>query len=1159
MDGFARIDKLFSSVKEKGMHAVAITDHGTMFGAVSFFKKAKESGVKPIIGIEVYVAPGGVEQQTRERNHLILLAKNEAGYRNLCKLCTKGFAEGFYYKPRVDLRMLRTFSEGIVCLSGCKYGSVSQALLSHDLRAATASAEELRSIFGEDFYLEMQMHGDPDEVLINRGMVYLSKQLGIPVAATNDVHYIEKSDAKAHDILLCIQTNKRYLERDRMKFPSEEFYLKGPEEMAELFAEVPEAIENTVRIAEKCEFEFRFDQQHLPKFVKDADLRVCCEQRLRDKIAAGLFDDSEEVLRERLEYELKTIGDMGYSDYMLIVQDFIDAARKKGIAVGPGRGSAGGSLVAYLLDITEVNPMKHHLIFERFLNPERVSMPDIDVDFEDERRSEVIDYVRDLYGHDHVSHISTFGTLAARAAIRDVGRVLDIPNFTVDKLAREIPAVPSMTLDVAREENPAIQKMLEDEELLHLYELASELEGIPRHVSTHAAGVVITERATDEYMPLYHGNATQYTMNAVADLGLLKMDFLGIRTLSVVKHAVERIVRRGGLLASGYPNPLDEPRKEVFELLQSGNTIGLFQLESTGFRRFIRKLKPRNLEDIVAAISLYRPGPMQSIPTYLANRESGTWGYAIPELAPILDDTCGVVIYQEQVMRIARDLAGYSYGRSDVLRNAMSKKKREVMEREKPIFIDGMVRKGIDAGKAAELFEELTEFAKYAFNKTHAVGYSILAYRTAYLKTFYPLEFMAALLTSVQGFKTLLTKYIGECKRMGIRLLPPCVNRSTSEFEIEEGALRWSFVSVKHVGVSFADALCEARGERPFRDFYDFAERMPSGELRKNQLEALILVGAFDSMGYTRTQLMGQYEGIVKHTANKKRDVGEGQLNFFSTGEIARPALYPAKEFRAEDKAAYEKEYLGVYLSDHPLDPFAEVAEQLTSASLSELRERAEEDRDAIDGERYRGVLYVNGKREQYTKKGDLMAFLSCEDGSGEMEVILFPKVYRSCPGDAVIYVEGVVQSQEGREPQIAADRVMRVQDAQERERRRTARAASGNLAQTRPAPTGRTSENGVLPNRDVAGFAPANSDLTGPAPMLELSFSRTEKQRYLEARRLLEECRGRNVSLGTKYRISFLMKETNKRVLAEGEFGLSERDVQRIVEIVGKDSVRRL
>lgn len=1078
LDGFTRPDKLFLSLKEKGMDAVAITDHGSMFGAVEFYKRAKESGVKAVIGCEVYVCPEGIASRSKERNHLILLVKNEVGYKNLCRLCSIAYREGFYYKPRVDVELIRQHSEGLICLSGCKFGPVSAALLRGELAKAMDAARELRDIFGDDFYLEMQRHGDPDEMVINRGILYIAGETGIPTVATNDVHYVEREDAEAHDILLCIQTNKQFTDPDRMKFSSNEFYLKSPEEMWELFSECPEAIENTLKIAEKCEFEFDFQSRHLPKFTKKINLRSLCYEKMSEKIRSGRLPHSAEQIRERLDYELDTIEKMGYADYMLIVQDFIAAARSMGIAVGPGRGSAGGSLVTYLLDITEVDPLEHHLIFERFLNPERVTMPDIDVDFEDERRSEVIDYVKKLYGEDRVSHISTFGTLAARAAIRDVGRVLAVPSYLVDKLASAIPARPvSITLKKAKM-LPEVQAILsESPELSNVFRYAEKLEGIPRHVSTHAAGVVITEDPVSDYVPLCQGGATQYTMNALADLGLLKMDFLGIRALSVIKHTLEKLEK------SGIFPQIDEQKKEVYDLLKKGHTVGLFQLESSGFRRFIKEVAPETLSDIVAAISLYRPGPMQNIDKYLKNKSSGTITYEIPELAPILDETGGVIIYQEQVMRIARDLAGYTYGASDVLRNAMSKKKMDIMEREKPVFLSALVRRGIAESAARALFDDLVEFAKYAFNKTHAVGYAILAYRTAYLKTFYPLEFMASLLTGVMNDRTLSVRYLNECRRMGIRLLPPCVNHSLPEFSIEGDSIRWSLAGVKNVGYGLAQAVAENRKDGAYRDFYDFVERMPASELRKNQMETLIQVGAFDCFGNTRTQLVGQYEQILKYVADKKKRTGEHQLNFFGSGVIPRPPLYPAKEYSTEMKGAYEKEFLGVYLSDHPLARHSRLVEAYSNMSIAEL---FDDENDSADGASYRGIVHVREKIEKHTKKGDLMAVLRCDDGDAEIEVVVFPNLYRSLRDEDILYLEGTVQVNEGRSPNILARRVLPVSALQEKNR--FLRGASPNSG----------AKPGIEPDTKFGAKKVTKT--------VEISFSKFEKAKFSRMREMMKE-----------------------------------------------------
>lgn len=1157
LDGFARQDKLFLSLKEKGMKAVAITDHGSMFGVVEFYRRAKEYGIKAIIGCEIYVCPDGMLSQSRERNHLILLAKNASGYRNLSKICSIGYTEGFYYKPRVDLDVLRKYSDGIICLSGCKYGSVSSALVAGDVTRAETLALELREIYSEDFYLEMQFHGDPDELVINRGMIYISKRTGIPLVATNDVHYVEKKDAKVHDILLCVQTNKQYSDPNRMKFFSDEFYLKSPEEMWELFHNCPEAIENTVKIAGKCEFEFDFESKHLPKFTKKLDLRTLCYEKLNAKIAEGVFRAQVEEIRARLEYELEVIETMGYADYMLIVQDFITAARSMNIAVGPGRGSAGGSLVTFLLDITEVNPIEHRLIFERFLNPERVTMPDIDVDFEDERRAEVIDYVRNLYGNDRVSNISTFGTFAARAAIRDVGRVLGEPSYLVDRLARAIPSFVNLT---KARTLPEVKKIIEENpELETLYSYATELEGIPRHVSTHAAGVVITEEPVSEYVPLCQGYATQYTMGALADLGMLKMDFLGIRTLSVIKHALERIKERTGMKPG-----IDEQREEVYRLLRSGHTIGLFQLESTGFRRFIREVKPKKLDDIVAAISLYRPGPMQHIDRYLQNQGVEHIAYDIPELAPILDETNGVIIYQEQVMTIARNLAGYTYGRSDVLRNAMSKKKKHIMEQEKPVFIEGMAKNGIDRRKAEALFEDLTEFANYAFNKTHAVGYAILAYRTAYLKTFHPLEFMAALLTSVINDKNLSVKYINECKRMGIKLLPPCINHSRTEFAIEGDAVRWSLVSIKHVGESLSEAVVEKRKERPFTDFFDFVERMPSSELRKNQIETMIQVGVFDCFGHTRTQLVAQYEQILKYVIDKRKQTGENQLNFFGSGVIPKPPLYPMREYTSDAKAAYEKEFLGVYLSDHPLDRYRELAEVYSNMSFSEL---LEEEHDAVDGKIYKGIVFISKKTEKYTKKGDLMAVFVCDDGDAEVEFVVFPKLYRHYQGDDIVYFEGTIQASEGREPNILASKMIPADKI--RAKSPDGSGLTENRQHKKPGDRAFVSGSGAA-NLHAASrrkeYRNSSNDVEDGRNMcichkiLEISFSRHEKVKFEKADAFLRTLAFQGDEEADKeavFEVHFILKETRRTHRKEGVYMISEDSMQMLKEIVGEENLQ--
>lgn len=1112
LDGFARTDELFSACKEKGIVAVACTDHGVMFGAVDFYIKAKEAGVKPIIGCEVYVAPNGIRpgepNQDKERHHLILLCKNETGYQNLIKLCSIAHEQGYYYKPRVDMALLEQYAEGLICLTACKAGGVQSAILMDDFDLATKRALELRRIYGDNFYLELQYHGLSEQIKINRGLLYLSKEYGIPVVATNDVHYIEKEDARAHDVLLCIQTGQTLTEDRRMKFPNSEFYLKSAEEMRELFREVPEAIENTLKIAKECQFSFDFDSLHLPRFHTDIDLRALCYEKLEKKQLPHDVD----MVRERLEYELDVIYKMGYADYMLIVQDFIAEARKMGVAVGPGRGSGGGSLVSYLLEITDIDPFQYDLIFERFLNPERVTMPDIDVDFDDERRLEVIDYVKRAYGEHHVAQIITFGTLAARAAIKDVARVMGLPGFMQDKLVREIPGRIGITLEKAKNENPKLVALLDsDDELRHVFEIAEKLEGMPRHASTHAAGVVITHQPVDHYVPLYLNNTTQYTMGALARLGLLKMDFLGIRTLSVIKHTVERLNARGIFI------DIDEQKKEVYDYLQTGDTIGLFQLESVGFRRFFKQLKPVNIEDIVAAISLYRPGPMQNIPIYLENRLKGVDTYKCPELEPILKDTHGVMVYQEQVMRIARDLAGYTYGRSDILRNAMAKKKKDIMDRERPIFVEGCVKNGISKQTAEELFVEMEEFAKYAFNKIHAVGYAILAYRTAYLKALYPLEYMASLLTSVIAHKGLMTRYLNECLRMKIAVLPPCVNNSGDAFRIEGDAIRFSLSSVKGIGSKFVQVLEQVREEGPFLDFQDFLERMPTGELKKSTMECLILSGAFDCFGHTRTTLMGNYEFILKHVSETKKRVGENQLNLFADAAIPPPKLYAAPEYKIDDKLAFEKDLLGVYLTGHPIDAYKDFTDAYSTMSLTELYEQSP---DEIDGINFHIALMVVESREQYTKKGELMMYLRCEDSEDEIEVVVFPSMTKQYHGERFIFVSGVIQASENRKTQLVARRIQDIESVKKKGFTR------------------------FVNRREFRGT-------------LRYVFKPNEKGKYEHVKQVLHEISQTERAAAEYYKIEYEMATSGNVMVAYERIGLDKAQLRYVNDIVGEPNIK--
>ncbi len=1059
LDGFARIDRLFDKVKALGMEAVAITDHGVMFGVVDFYKAAKKAGVKPIIGCEVYIAARSRFDKEasfdKSSSHLVLLVKNEAGYQNLIKLVSAGFTEGFYYKPRIDYDLLALHSEGLIGLSACIGGDIQSKLLEGDLEGAQRIALLMKQTFAEgDFYLELQDHQMPEQKLINRRLMDLSNKVDLPLVATNDVHYLEKEDESVHDILLCIQTGKVLSDRDRMRFPTKEFYLKSPEEMGALFSSREDAIINTVKIAEKCHFDFDFTKTHLPEYtLEGADGKAY----LRDLCMAGIkkkYRDYDAQLA-RLDYELSIIDQMGYNDYFLIVWDFIRFAKSRDIAVGPGRGSCGGSIVAFVLDITEVDPIKYDLIFERFLNPERVTMPDIDIDFEDERRSEVIDYVVEKYGKDRVAQIITFGTMAARAAIRDVGRVMDMPYQDVDKIAKEIPMELGMTLEKALKVNPKLVDLIQaSAESKSLMDAAIKLQGVPRHASTHAAGVVISKNPVDTYVPLYvqeGGISTQFNMNLLEELGLLKMDFLGLRTLTVIKNALQLIEEGQNIKLNLESIPQDDPR--VYEMIGKGDTLGLFQLESTGFRRFMRELKPTGFEDVIAGISLYRPGPMDSIPMYIENKyDASKIVYKDEKLKPILNVTYGCLVYQEQVMRIVRELAGYSYGRSDIVRRAMSKKKMDVMQKERAYFIHGKldengeielpgcVRNGVSPKAASEIFDDMIDFAKYAFNKSHAAGYAIIAYQTAYLKCHYTVEFMAALMTSVMGNQSKLAIYIQDCKEHGIKLLPPSVNASKMGFSVENGSIRYGLNAVKNVGRSIIEAIIEGRSERGYKGFFDFCETVNASELNKKAVESLIKAGAFDDLGHLRAQLLAIFEKTLDGIHAIKRKSVEGQYSIFNmafteiTSEEMGNKMPEIPELRAQTLLQFEKEMLGIYLTGHPLDQFKLALESLTTINLAELKESAAEVETTLkDNMSITVGGLIVARIDKITRNNSKMVFITLEDLYDQIEVIVFPKTFERAQmllnKDQAILIKGRLQLKEDEPPKIIAESILELND----------------------------------------------------------------------------------------------------------------------------------
>lgn len=1066
LDGFSRLDKLINRAKELNMQAIAITDHGCMFGAIDFYKKAKAAGIKPVIGCEVYTASRGLRDKDpnldKRYGHLVLLAKNMTGYKNLIKLVSTSYVEGFYYKPRVDIEELKKHNEGIIALSACLAGDVSNNILNRNYDEAKKFALLYRDIFGEgNFYLEIQDHHLPEQKEVNAGLVKLSKETGIPLVATNDLHYVNKEDAKTHDVLMCIQMGKTLNDPSRMKFGSDEFYLKSRDEMEELFPYAIDALDNTVKIAEQCNVEFDFNTIHLPRYnvpegyTTDSYLRELCFKGLEERYK----NPSQEVI-ERLDYELNVIEKMGYVEYFLITWDFINYAKENNIMVGPGRGSAAGSIVAYTLKITDIDPIKYSLLFERFLNPERVSMPDIDIDFCYERREEVIDYVKRKYGEDHVAQIITFGTMKAKAAIRDVGRVLDIPYNKVDKIAKEIPFDLGMTIDKALEVNPALRELYEqDSETREVIDISKQMEGMLRHASTHAAGVVISKDPVDEYVPLYKHQesiSTQFTMTTLEELGLLKMDFLGLRTLTVVRDALDLIEKKYGKRIDFSSMDYNDPK--VYELLSSGNTLGVFQLESAGMRSFMKQLKPSNFEDIVAGISLYRPGPMDSIPTYIENKHNPEKiTYIHEKLRPIMDVSYGCLVYQEQVMQVVRDLAGYSYGRSDLVRRAMGKKKMDVMEQERQYFIHGKldeegnveiagcVRNGVPEDIANKIFDDMIDFAKYAFNKSHAAAYGVISYETAYLKAYYPVEFMAALITSVMGNTDKVVEYIRECSALDIEILKPDINKSYGKFSVEGHNIRFGLAAVKNVGINVINNIIKERelnGE--FRDFSDLVKRLDSKDLNKRVLESLIKCGAFDNISDNRASLMMGYEKLLDSVSMDRKKNVKGQISLFDGLQMGEEVIEVEQEvnsvpkineFEEKEKLALEKEVLGMYVSGHPLAQYEKEIKNNTSidnGKINALKEDSESYLSLDEQEVILGGMIVN-KRIQTTKRNDIMAFLELEDLYGTIEVIVFPqtlKQYNSILNeDNIIYIKGKLSIKEEEDAKLIAREIKDIND----------------------------------------------------------------------------------------------------------------------------------
>ena len=1061
LDGACRVDRLAEAARDMGQTAIAITDHGVMYGAVAFYKACQAAGIKPIIGCEVYVAPRNMTDKEHgldgDYSHLILLCQNETGYKNLCYLVSAAFTEGFYIKPRIDWALLHQHSEGLICLSGCVAGAIPQLLIADRYEEAKAKALELQALFGPgNFYLEIQDHGLREEQKAAQGLIRLHRETGIPLALTNDAHYIKKEDAYYQDVLMCIQMGKTVDDPARMRFESQELYLKSEEEMRALFPELPEAADNTVDIAGRCNFDFQFGHYHLPRFKLPegesdsyAYLRKLCEQGFQER-----FPDRPEV-HNQLDYELDMIHKMGFVDYFLIVSDFIGFAKRSGIPVGPGRGSAAGSVVSYCLHITDVDPIKYSLFFERFLNPERVSMPDIDVDFCVNRRGEVIDYVNRLYGHDHVAQIVTFGTMAARASVRDVARALNISYGEADQVAKQIPSGPgalNMTLDEALRLSKPLKEMYDGDEKLHrLIDVAKALEGMPRHASTHAAGVVITERPVYEYVPLATNDESvvcQYQMTTLEELGLLKMDFLGLRNLTVLDDAVKLVRRHSpGFRIEDVP----EDDKETFEMLSAGRTSGVFQLESTGMTGVCVGLKPKGIEDITAIISLYRPGPMDSIPRFIecsAHPEKITYKHEL--LRPILSVTYGCIVYQEQVIEIFRQLAGFSLGQADMIRRAMSKKKHKVIDAERVAFvhgdaernIPGALAKGVSEDVANSIYDEILDFASYAFNKAHAVSYAIVAYRTAYMKCHYPREYMAALLSSILDNSQKVAEYIAECRELGIKLLPPDVNESDADFTVSGENIRFGLVAIKSVGrASIENLVAERRENGPFKSFEDFCRRINGKDLNRRAVENLIRAGAFDSMGYKRRALLDIAGAVLDSINQSLRDNIAGQMGLFGDAELEgnAPAAIPipqVEEFSPMELMAMEKETTGLYLSGHPMDGYRDAVRRIGAVPLGAvMADFAAEDgpRRFADNQNITVACVVAAAKTRTTRSNTLMSYIQLEDDTGSMELMAFQKALDKggiyVKENAAIIVKGRISARDEKEPQLMVDSIRPISD----------------------------------------------------------------------------------------------------------------------------------
>ena len=1067
LDGSNKIKEYVARVKELGMDSAAITDHGVMYGVIDFYRAAKAVGIKPVLGCEIYVAPhsrfdreltGGEDRYY----HLVLLAENNQGYANLVKIVSRGFTEGYYYRPRVDMEVLNKYHEGIIALSACLAGEVQRCIAKGQPEEARKTAKKYEDCFGKgNFFLELQDHGMPEQRMVNTELLRMSQELDIPLVATNDVHYTYAADADSHDILLCLQTGKKLADEDRMRYEGGQYYVKSEEEMKDLFPYAGEAVENTQRIADRCNVEIEFGNTKLPHFEVPTGydswsyLNKLCDEGLSERYGDGSqpAGDTGQTLRERLDFELSVIRTMGYVDYFLIVWDFINYARENGIPVGPGRGSAAGSIVSYCLKITNIDPIRYNLLFERFLNPERVSMPDIDIDFCYERRQEVIDYVGRKYGADKVVQIVTFGTLAAKAVVRDVGRVMDLPYSFVDSIAKLIPKELNITLDLALEKNPELRKMYQEDEQVHyLLDMCKRLEGLPRNTSMHAAGVVICPEAADEFVPLSRGKenaiTTQFTMTTLEELGLLKMDFLGLRTLTVIHDTVEFIEKSKGVHIDVDNIDYNDPK--VLASIGTGRTEGVFQLESGGMKSFMKELQPQNLEDIIAGISLYRPGPMDFIPQYINGKDNpGSVVYSCPQLEPILAPTYGCIVYQEQVMQIVRDLGGYTLGRSDLVRRAMSKKKQSVMEKERANFIygnpeedvPGCVARGIDEKIASDIYDRMMSFAQYAFNKSHAACYAVVAYQTAYLKYYYPVEFMAALMTSVIDNTGKVSEYTLLCRNMGIQLMPPDVNEGESGFSVSGDQIRYALTAIKGVGRPVIESLVEERNARgPFTNLKDFITRTAEADVNKRVIENFVKAGALDSLGGTRKQFMSVYGQLMDHLTKDKKSNLSGQLSLFDIVDDAQKEEFDIRmpevgEYTKEMILAFEKEVLGIYISGHPLEEYQELWQKYITNTTSDFLLDEETGSVKLEDQAY-VVLggMVADKTIKYTKNDKIMAFLNLEDLVGNVEVVVFSRDYERyntlLQEEAKLFIRGRVSAEEDKDAKLLCEQIVTFEEA---------------------------------------------------------------------------------------------------------------------------------